>query len=203
MRPILPALAVLLLLAAPAVAQDRARGGEDETVPTAMAPRLPPALMRADQLDRLFARLAKARNSDEARNTEASIWRLWMTSDSATAELLLAQAVKAMEARQNEIALGILNRVIEVHPEFMEAWNKRATVYFLLGRFEQSVADIDHVLDVEPRHFGALSGLGMIKRQQDDLAAARAAFSDALAVNPNMDGVKRALEEIEKEDRPI
>lgn len=201
MRPLLAALATVVLFTAPAAGKDATR--DKDTVPTAMAPRLPPSEIRADQLDRLFAKLAKPKSPEEARQAEASIWRLWMTSDSATAELLLAQAVKAAEAQQNDVALGILNQVIEVHPEFMEAWNKRATIYFLLGRFDQSVSDIDHVLELEPRHFGALSGLGMIRRQQGDLAAARAAFMDALAVNPSMDGVKRALEEIDKQDRGI
>jgi tetratricopeptide (TPR) repeat protein len=126
-----------------------------------------------------------------------------MTSDSPTAELLLAQAVKASAAGENETALKILNGLIDVHPEFMEAWNRRATVYFLMGRYKESLADIDQVLQREPRHFGALSGLGMIKQRQGDLAAARAAYDDALAINPNMDGVKRALEEIDQEERPL
>jgi tetratricopeptide (TPR) repeat protein len=126
-----------------------------------------------------------------------------MTSDSPTAEILLAQAVKASAAGDNESALKILDGLIDVHPEFMEAWNRRATVYFLMGRYAESLADIDQVLAREPRHFGALSGLGMIKRKLGDLAAARTAFGDALAINPNMDGVKRALEEIDREERPL
>jgi len=93
--------------------------------------------------------------------------------------------------------------VITVHPDYAEAWNKRATVYFLLGRYNDSLKDIDKVLELEPRHFGALSGRGMIKRQQGDLAAARAAFEEALSYNPHMESVKRALEEIESEERPI
>jgi tetratricopeptide (TPR) repeat protein len=202
MRPVCTALAILTLLAGPASALDT-KAHEGDGVPTAHIPRLPPAQIRADQLDRLFARLAKAHSPEEAAPAEASIWRLWMSSDSATAELLLAQAVDASAAQHNDVALDILNKLIDVHPEFMEAWNRRATVYYLLGRFDQSVADIAHVLEVEPRHFGALSGLGMIKRQQGDLAAARAAFTDALAINPNMEGVKRALDEIDTQDRPI
>jgi tetratricopeptide (TPR) repeat protein len=162
-----------------------------------------PAEIRADTLDRLFGRLAKAASKEEAQTVEQAIWKLWMASDSPTAELLLAQAVKASAADDNPTALAILNGLISVHPDFMEAWNRRATVYFLMGRFTESLADIDQVLDREPRHFGALSGLGMIKRRLGDLGAARAAFDDALAVNPNMEGVKRALEELEREDRPI
>src|SRR5438874_5047164 len=162
-----------------------------------------PADDRADMLDRLFARLGKATNKDEAQTVEQAIWKLWMTSDSPTAELLLAQAVKASAAGDNETALKILNGLIEVHPEFMEAWNRRATVYYLMGRYQESLADIDQVLKREPRHFGALSGVGMIKRKLRDLISARAAFSDALAINSNMEGIKRALEEIDREERPL
>jgi tetratricopeptide (TPR) repeat protein len=126
-----------------------------------------------------------------------------MTSDSPTADALLAQAMKASAANETGAALSILDKVIEVHPNYAEAWNKRATVYFLIGRYNDSIKDIEKVLELEPRHFGALSGLGMIKRQQHDLAGARAAFEEALSYNPHMEGAKRALEEIESEERPI
>ena len=86
---------------------------------------------------------------------------------------LLGQAMKASSAAENETAIHILDSLIKVHPDFMEAWNKRATVYYMLGNYEKSVADIAQVLDREPRHFGALSGLGMIRQKQGDLAAAR------------------------------
>jgi tetratricopeptide (TPR) repeat protein len=200
---VLAAIAMICLLAeAPEVRADPAReGGSGE--PIAPIIRRTAAEIRTDTLDRLFARLAKATSNEEAQTVEQAIWKLWMTSDSPTAELLLAQAVKASAADNNDTALAILNGLISVHPDFMEAWNRRATIYFLLGRFKESLADIDQVLDREPRHFGALSGLGMIKRRLGDLAAARAAFDDALAIHPNMEGVKRALEEIEREERPI
>src|SRR5262245_23566742 len=104
----------------------------DEVKPTLTpAVRQSPAELRSDTLDRLFARLGKATSKEEAQTVEEAIWKLWMTSDSPTAELLLVQAVKASDAGENETALKILNGLIEVHPEFMEAWNRRATVYFL------------------------------------------------------------------------
>jgi tetratricopeptide (TPR) repeat protein len=164
---------------------------------------LKPAEIRSEQLDKLFARLIKSTDDGEAQLIEQSIWSLWMTSDSPTADALLAQAIKASAADETAAALSILDNVIEVHPDYAEAWNKRATVYFLIGRYEDSLNDIDKVLELEPRHFGALAGRGMIKRQQGDLAAARAAFEEALTYNPHMDAVKRALEEINNEERPI
>ena len=203
MKKMVPAIiAALVLLALPTLASaDPAR--EEGAGPPTPAARQSTAEIRSDMLDRLFARLGKATNKEEAQTVEQAIWKLWMTSDSPTAEILLAQAVKASAAGDNESALKILDGLIDVHPEFMEAWNRRATVYFLMGRYAESLADIDQVLAREPRHFGALSGLGMIKRKLGDLAAARTAFGDALAINPNMDGVKRALEVIDREERPL
>lgn len=201
-RRSLVALSALVFLASAAEAQTEARDKSPEAIPAA-ATRLKPAEMRAEQIDRLFARLIKSENGPEAQRAEQSIWNLWMTSDSPTADALLAQAMRASAAKETGTALAILDNVIEVHPDYAEAWNKRATVYFLIGRYNDSLQDIEKVLELEPRHFGALSGLGMIKRQQGDLAAARAAFSEALSYNPHLDGAKRALEEIEAEERPI
>lgn len=189
-----------LLLASTAGAQT-AREQGPEILPAVA--RLKPAEIRAEQLDKLFARLIKSADASEAQRTEQSIWSLWMTSDSPTADALLGQAMKASANNETAAALSILDNVIEVHPDYAEAWNKRATVYFLIGRYNDSLKDIEKVLELEPRHFGALSGLGMIKRQQRDLAAARAAFGEALSFNPHMEGAKRALEEIESQERPI
>lgn len=201
-RRSLVALSALVFLASAAEAQTEARDKSPEAIPAAVT-RLKPAEMRAEQIDRLFARLIKSEDGPEAKRAEQSIWNLWMTSDSPTADALLAQAMRASAAKETGTALAILDNVIEVHPNYAEAWNKRATVYFLIGRYNDSLQDIEKVLELEPRHFGALSGLGMIKRQQGDLAAARAAFSEALSFNPHLDGAKRALEEIEAEERPI
>ena len=203
MKRMVPVIAAALgLLAAPIAAAAAPAPEAGQGAQPAVAGQSP-AEIRSDMLDRLFARLGKAASKNEAQTVEQAIWKLWMTSDNPTAELLLAQAVKASAAGDNDSALKVLNGLIEVHPEFMEAWNRRATVYFLMGRYQESLADIDQVLKREPRHFGALSGLGMIKRKLGDLSSARAAFSDALAINPNMEGVKRALEEIDREERPL
>lgn len=195
------AFSAILLFATGAEAQSGRDDSNPEAIPAVA--RLKPAEIRSEQLDKLFARLIKSGDDQEAQRIEQSIWSLWMTSDSPTADALLAQAMKASAANETAAALSILDNVIEVHPDYAEAWNKRATVYFLIGRYNDSLRDIDKVLELEPRHFGALSGRGMIKRQQGDLAAARAAFEEALGFNPHMDGAKRALEEIESAERPI
>ena len=202
MRPVGLILGLAVLsFATVAQAQTSPRDQSPEPIPAVA--RLKPSEMRAEQLDKLFARLIKSSDASDAQRTEQSIWNLWMTSDSPTADALLAQAMKASAANETGAALSILDKVIEVHPNYAEAWNKRATVYFLIGRYNDSIKDIEKVLELEPRHFGALSGLGMIKRQQHDLAGARAAFEEALSYNPHMEGAKRALEEIESEERPI
>ena len=126
-----------------------------------------------------------------------------MASDSPTAEILLRQATRAMNDGAPEPALAILNRLTGAYPDFAEAWNKRATLHFLMGNYDASLADIDKVLDLEPRHFGALSGRGMIHQRQKNYGAAISAFEEALAINPNMPSVKEAVKALEKIEQGI
>lgn len=195
-------LAILALIAAlwpaPLVANE-----DREVDARPVAPVLSKAEARADLLDSLFAKLRKARSEQEAKITEEAIWKMWMSSDSPSAEALLLQATRAMGAQQNDRALSILGTLVAIEPDLPEAWNKRATLYFVMQKYPESIADIDKVLDLEPRHFGALAGLGMIKMRQGDLSAALGAYRRALAINPNMPAVKRALEEIEDKQTPI
>ena len=197
----IPLMLCLALLTAPAAFAEEAREPPSSAAP--VVARKSPAEMRADRLDGLFAKLRLARDEDEAKKAEESIWKLWMTSDSPTAEVLLGQASAAMAAKQFDASLEILDSLVEVHPDFAEAWNKRATLYYLLGRTRDSLADIDTVLDLEPRHFGALSGRGMIHQKEKNFSAAMAAFRDALAVNPSMSSIKKAIKQIEKFERDI
>ncbi len=153
----------------------------------------------AQLLDRLFARLHKAEDAKSAKVMEQVIWGLWAKSGSPTADALLQQAAKAMSASAYPVALRILDTVIEIKPDFAEAWNKRATLYYLERKFDQSLSDIVVVLDLEPRHFGALSGLGMIRRELGDEKAALEAFRRALVIHPFQPGALRAVKELESE----
>jgi len=200
MKRLAPILFGLTLLASPTLAQE---ARDSESVPVAPVTRQPPAEIRADMLDRLFARLQLSKSDEESQLVEHSIWKLWMSSDSPTAGVLMTQAVKAMNAQESDAALTILNNLVAVHPDFTEAWNKRATLYYTLGQYDKSLADVEKVLDLEPRHFGALAGRGMILREKGDLAGARRAFQDALKVNPHMPGVTSALKELGGLDQPI
>jgi tetratricopeptide (TPR) repeat protein len=160
-----------------------------------------PAELRADQLDTLFAHLHQPGIAPGP--VEAKIWALWGASDSPTAEVLLTQAQRAINDGAPAEALSILNRVIATYPDFAEAWNKRATLYFMMKRYDQSLADIDKVLDLEPRHFGALAGKGLILERQKKYSQARTAYEDALAVNPNLEQVKDALKSLDRMEQGI
>ena len=119
-----------------------------------------------------------------------------MRSDSPTAELLLTQAVKALGAGEEQASLSILDRLVAVHPEFAEAWNKRATAYWLLGNFPASLNDICETVKREPRHFGAYSGLGMIRAEMGEYPRAVAAFELAKKHNPHIVGIDAEIERL-------
>jgi tetratricopeptide (TPR) repeat protein len=108
-----------------------------------------------------------------------------------------------MGAAENSASLEILDRIIAAYPTYAEAWNRRATLHFMLGNYNASLADIEKVLDLEPRHFGALAGRGMIYQRQEKWGAALAAFREALQMNPNMTGVKNAVQELAKREQDI
>jgi tetratricopeptide (TPR) repeat protein len=200
MRGIAITLALGLLIATPALAQDVRAPAGDTAAPVQ---RKSPAETRSDRLDALLAKLHQETRLPDALSVERDIWELWMASDSPTAEVLLQQATRAMNKGAPEAALAILNRLIGAYPDFAEAWNKRATLYFMMGNYQASLADIEKVLELEPRHFGALSGRGMIYQSQKKYGAALAAFQDALAINPNMRAVKDAVKALGKIEQGI
>lgn len=161
-----------------------------------------PAEVRAEQLDVLFARLYKS-GGTPTQGLEQKIWALWGSSDSATAEVLLQQAERAMKDGAPAESLSILDRLIGAYPDFAEAWNKRATLYYRMKRDEASLKDIEKVLDLEPRHFGALAGKGMILQRQKKYSAAMDAFREALAINPGMEAVQQSIKELERLEQGI
>lgn len=162
-----------------------------------------PAEVRAEQLDTLFARLTKSGSSEAARILEKRIWALWSTSDSPTAEALLQQATRAMNDGAPREALTILNRLVGTFPDFAEAWNRRATLFYLMKRDEEALLDIQRVLDIEPRHFGALAGRGLIYQRQKRYGEALESFEQALRLNPGLEAVKAAIQELRRTERDI
>jgi tetratricopeptide (TPR) repeat protein len=158
-----------------------------------------PAKSKPEQLDELFARLKSEKDPDAAKRTEASILKLWLQSGSDTVDLLMGWSLQAMADKDYPLALDYLDRITVMKPDYAEGWNKRATVYFLLEDYPHSIADIQKTLALEPRHFGALSGLGIILDSLGEKQRAKEAFQKALDVDPGLDKVREALDKLRKE----
>ena len=146
------------------------------------------------RLDGLFARLKAATTQAEAAPVEAEIWAVWGEAPDPESGALLARAEAAIGRRDYTDALDALDALVEKAPDFAEAWNKRATVRYLVHDYRGSVLDIRRTLALEPRHFGALSGLGLVYLALDDPKAAARSFEAALALYPLMPGAKAHLE---------
>ncbi len=140
-------------------------------------------------LDFLFGALKAAPDATSAKHVEAKIWAIWLHTSSDTVALLMTRAKSAMEAQNSDVALKLLDAVVRLRPDYVEGWNRRATLYYLRNDYARSLADIEQVLAREPRHFGALAGLGMIMQDLGDDKRALDDFRKALAVNPHLDKV--------------
>jgi tetratricopeptide (TPR) repeat protein len=150
-------------------------------------PKIPKDHIRG--LDFLFGALKVAPDEESAKHVEARIWALWSQTSSDTTVLLMQRAKVAMDAKQFEIALKLLDAVLKLHPDYIEGWNRRATLYYMQNDYQRSLEDIEQVLIREPRHFGALAGLGKIMQELGDDRRALDAFRKALAINPHLENV--------------
>jgi len=149
------------------------------------------------QLDELFTRLQLTKDPVQIQFIENSIWSIWMSHDNADVERLLTIATQRMNARRYSEAMLAFNELVESFPDYAEAWNKRATLHYMLGDLEASLADIDATLELEPRHFGAISGQGLIHIQQEELQQALQSFQHLLTIHPNSRSALNNLEMIE------
>jgi Flp pilus assembly protein TadD len=140
-------------------------------------------------LDTLFAKLQAATDPVAVQNLEAAIWEQWTTPPDAGQRTLMVQGIGQMNAGDLAGALGTFSELIKAAPDFPEAWNKRATVQWLRGDFPASVKDICETVKREPRHFGAYSGLGMIRAEMGENGRAVAAFELARKYNPHIVGI--------------
>jgi tetratricopeptide (TPR) repeat protein len=151
-----------------------------------------PRAQRGDKtqnLDRLFEALKIAPDDESAKYIENRIWAIWMASGSDTANLLMGRVKTAIDGKDVDLAIKLLNAVIEIKPDFLEAWNRRATLYYMKKDFSRAIEDIREVLAREPRHFGALAGLGIILQEFGDDKRALDAFRRALAVHPHLERI--------------
>jgi len=204
------AIVIAALLAAPVAASAQ----EDPRVipPPRTQKKLPEAPSKlpkvpADRtrgLDFLFGALKAAPDEASAKHVEARIWAMWLQTPSDTASLLMTRAKAALDSQNIDVALKLLDAVIKLRPDYIEAWNRRATIYYLKNDYAHSLQDIRQVLAREPRHFGALAGLGMIMQDLGEERRALEAFRKALAVNPYLEKVpemvKQLSEKIEGRD---
>lgn len=191
----LPAFcAIVLLTALPAATPSLAQSAP-QTSPSPNWVKPPSDLPRQDHgqrnpsLDTLFEALKIAPDDESAKAIENRIWAVWMVSGSDTCNILMGRAKAAADEKDYDLAIKLLDAVVEIKPDYVEGWNRRATVYFMMNDYGHSLADIREVLAREPRHFGALAGLGLILQELGDDAHALEAYRRALAINPHLEHI--------------
>jgi len=149
------------------------------------------------RLDAMFETLQSgALSFTEAKALEQRIWGVWLETDTGSAEVLLKDGMAAMSDRDVKRAEESFTALIELAPDFAEGWNKRATVRYFGGDYAGSIEDIKRTLTLEPRHFGAMSGLGLNYDALGDAEAAAEAYEKALDLNPYMPGIAQRLERL-------
>jgi len=213
MRVRFPSGSLAALVAAAALSLGPSVGraqSPDQPEATNKLPNPPDKLPKAPKGDRtrnvdfLFDALKAAPDADIAKQVENRIWAIWLASGSDTADLLMSRVKGAIEAKDTKLAVQLLDSIIEIKPNYIEAWNRRATLFFALKDYGRAMADIREVLNREPRHFGALAGLGMILEEVGEDKLALDAYRKALAVNPHMqkipEQVKTLTEKVEGRD---
>jgi len=187
-------------LAAGAAPQAFGAAGDKPAVSTsAQVKPVDPEKGRRKVLDELFERLGKARDEAEARGVTGAIERVWMHSGSDTADLLMSRAMQALQHKDYTLSEELLGAIVEIEPQWAEAWNKRATVRYMAEDAMGAMQDIAHVLSLEPRHFGALSGMGFILQGRGFDKRALEAFRKALEINPRHEEMRRLVDKLSLE----
>ena len=152
------------------------------------------------QINDLFDQLKKTTNYEDSKIIESKIWELWTTHPSENSlTALLADGSFAMSQNKLEVAYETFTKTIELDPTWSEAWNKRATVLYLMGKYELSQADIDKVLELEKRHFGALSGQGLVQTALNNYQKAIDSYIEAHKVHPNMKSPLIMIEKLQNQ----
>lgn len=157
-----------------------------------------PAVTLADNIDTLLERL-KAEDAVDWEIVEQEIWSEWSKSGSRAMDLLLQRGQAAIEAEDYPAAIAHLTALTDHAPDFAEGWHTRATAFFQMERFGLAMADLQRALALNPRHFGALQGVGAIMEQLDEPEQALAAYRAAFAIHPRRDGIKDAIERLSKQ----
>lgn len=150
------------------------------------------------RLDQLFDDLAQSEETSDTERAAREIQMIWMESGSDTVDILMSRAGTAIQADDHALALDLLDVVVVLKPSFAEGWNRRATVHYMNEDFGKSLVDIERTLALEPRHWGALSGLAIIQRRLGFDDDALVTFKRALEVNPGLENAVEAIEDLEK-----
>ncbi len=150
-------------------------------------------------LDTLFAKLQSATDPMSIQTLEEGIWEQWTMLPDEEPRKLMMKGIAEMQAQELRTAVTTFTKLIDTAPQYAEGWNKRATVYWLLGDFKSSINDICETVKREPRHFGAYSGLGMIRAQMNEPARAVAAFELARKYNPHIVGIDAEIARLKAE----
>jgi tetratricopeptide (TPR) repeat protein len=163
---------------------------------------LAPSTTAADQtdgrLDSLFGNLLITADLPTIRAAENQIWEIWLQHENSDVEQIMQMGIQRMNYQRYSEAMLIFNQVITSYPDYAEAWNKRATLQYLIGNLDNSIADIEKTLELEPRHFGALSGLGLVYIQRNELNKAKKAFEDLIKIHPNSPSARQNLDLVNK-----
>lgn len=162
--------------------------------PPSRLPKSPKETARG--LDFLLGALKAAPDQESARHVEAQILALWSQSSSDTALLLMQRVKTATDAKQLDVALKLLDAVLKLHPEYIEGWSRRATLHYMRNDYQRALEDIEQVLSREPRHFGALAGLGVVMQELGDDKRALDAFRKAIAINPYLERVQELVKSL-------
>ncbi|HUB63616.1 MAG TPA: tetratricopeptide repeat protein [Methylocella sp.] len=177
-------------------AAQKSRDAKAEQLKKALAPKPAPEAARKKILDALFERLRQASNTEDAQRVAETIERLWLKSHSDTANLLMSRATTQVQAGNYDLALRLYDKLVALEPDWAEAWNQRATTRFLTGDMDGAMADIGRVMKLEPRHFGALAGMGIILQGAGLDKSALEIFKKALVIYPLEPDIQKLVEKL-------
>lgn len=175
---------------------EKSAAAQAEQLKKALAPKPTPEAVRKQMLDTLFEHLRTAKNTEDAQRIAISIEQIWLQSYSETANLLMQRATASVKAEQFPLALSLYDKLVALEPGWAEAWNQRAVTRFLTGDTDGAMADIDQVMKLEPRHFGALAGMGMILQGAGLDKGALAIFNKVLGIYPLDPDVQKLVEKL-------
>lgn len=154
---------------------------------------------RTELLGDLYQRLRKSSDAEDANVVASAIERLWLRSGSETVDLLMARAAKMMEEEDFDIALQLLDAIVEIAPGYSEGWTRRAAVFFVKKNFGKSLDDLRHALAIDPSHYKAIQGLALLMQELGDKKSALKAFRRLLTVHPHLEEARQAEQELSRE----